>query len=467
MSARQTKESGVANKPIVRIESPTAGHPTLEHQRAINDIANAAIAGMTNYIPVLPSYHKCADIAMGRNMILESNLIRERPWDFWLWFDDDEVCTPKDIAFLVDDMERHPELMMVGAPVAKAVESEYNMPVVYNKFDRALSMWGVWLTGWEERKLYMEPEYPMWYGTGFTLIRRAVFERIGKPWYYAVFNPKDRTLWHGHDLEFCDRVKQAGMIIGLDTRPKVGHRQPKYVNVIDDFLLNGNQSRAMTDVMSRSHIEASDKKDINTKDFWDDAWTQAGEDAWTEKRYSVLNEVAARIPVGAKVLQFGCGQGYFLVELKKAIPDLEIEGIDVSEVAVTRALNRGATARVEPLSNFSPNGDIGLYDVVLVIDWLERLPDPHKVFKRLVQCLKPEGQIIVVSADCTEAMGEHHHVISKGNLSVFLRDIGGREVELKPFEESITGPDGKPLAYVNRLFARAVFKEKEDVGQLR
>jgi len=447
-------------KPIVRIECPTAGHPRLHWIRCINDIMNKSLAGRTNFLPVAPFLHKCADIPMGRNLSVEGDLKPEHPWDFWLWFDDDETCSPEDVEYLVEDMVKNPELMMVAGIVSKASEEEMYMPLLYNKFDRALSMWGVWTEGWEEPKLYMTPEHDMWFGTGFTMIRREVFDQILKPLYYAMVNPRDRTKWHGHDLEFCDRVKQAGMKIGVDSRCNIGHAMTVFVTPREHFLGQGWQRKALTDVKARSYIEASKKADINTADFWDAAWSQTDDSSWTEQRTKVLNEVASRIADNSNVLVFGCGPGYFLEGIQKSVPGVTVRGVDLSGVAIARAKARGLSAEQADLSGFSPNGDQTAYDYIVVIDWLERLPDPHKTFKRLVQCLKPEGQMIVVAADRMDAIGEHHHVISQYNFGAFLRDVGGRTIELTQLNEPMTGPDGKPFAQIPRLFARAVFKEK-------
>jgi hypothetical protein len=61
-------------------------------------------------------------------------------------------------------------------------------------------------------------------GTGFLLIKRAVFEKIEKPWFETTYRHKQDD-WLGEDVYFCIRARQAGfqVFIDHDLSREIGH----------------------------------------------------------------------------------------------------------------------------------------------------------------------------------------------------------------------------------------------------
>jgi methionine biosynthesis protein MetW len=90
---------------------------------------------------------------------------------------------------------------------------------------------------------------------------------------------------------------------------------------------------------------------------------------------------ALKLIKGGLVLDVGCGDGFFLSLLKKA--GLEAEGIDISDIAVAHARDRGLTARQgdfarEPL----PFKDHS-FSTVVALDVLEHVYDPLRVLEEM------------------------------------------------------------------------------------
>ena len=61
-------------------------------------------------------------------------------------------------------------------------------------------------------------------GTGFLMVNRRVFEKIGEHgWFDYMYNPDRPEVQIGEDLSFCHRVQDAGFKIILDTTVRLGH----------------------------------------------------------------------------------------------------------------------------------------------------------------------------------------------------------------------------------------------------
>jgi hypothetical protein len=56
-------------------------------------------------------------------------------------------------------------------------------------------------------------------GFGGVMIRRAVFERLEKPWFPIRFRgvgPDGNDIWSGEDYGFCDKAREAGFALHVD-----------------------------------------------------------------------------------------------------------------------------------------------------------------------------------------------------------------------------------------------------------
>ncbi|MEO6190531.1 MAG: class I SAM-dependent methyltransferase, partial [Saprospiraceae bacterium] len=115
------------------------------------------------------------------------------------------------------------------------------------------------------------------------------------------------------------------------------------------------------------------------------------------KLYRYLSRVRSRriaknicqlIPARSKILDFGCGNMYTAIELKKIDPSLDITGIDVIEDQnldiQSQHLNNVKFSLTYPLRI---NAEDSSYDIALAIASLHHTSDPEKMLKKLLNTI--------------------------------------------------------------------------------
>jgi len=103
-----------------------------------------------------------------------------------------------------------------------------------------------------------------------------------------------------------------------------------------------------------------------------------------QPRYMIMEEL---INDGESVLDVGCGDGYLLAYLKKGknIRDL---GIDISSVAIERAVSLGVNARVDSLLDLAKEERGVLFDHVIMSEVIEHLANAEDYVKAAFKLAK-------------------------------------------------------------------------------
>ena len=92
-----------------------------------------------------------------------------------------------------------------------------------------------------------------------------------------------------------------------------------------------------------------------------------------------------------KLLDVGCGKGFFLEQCIK--DKIDAEGIDVSASGIDYAINKvKVKAYQTDISKFAEQKENqNKYDVLTLWATIEHLPNPREVFSSIFKCLKPGG----------------------------------------------------------------------------
>ena len=128
--------------------------------------------------------------------------------------------------------------------------------------------------------------------------------------------------------------------------------------------------------------------------FYEEHWRRtspSSSNPTTDARWRKLARALGRLPKGARVLDYGCGNGLFAARLASA--GYRVTGVDISETAleVARANAPGAEFfNVEEEDSWLlPQR----YDACWCSEVLEHLFSPSEALRKIACALKPEGAL--------------------------------------------------------------------------
>jgi SAM-dependent methyltransferase len=135
---------------------------------------------------------------------------------------------------------------------------------------------------------------------------------------------------------------------------------------------------------------------------------------------------------GGKLFEIGCATGGFLKQAKKYFA---VQGTDVSEFAVQEAREKGLDVRC---GEFDPSkANASPYDVFVLFDTIEHLPDPIDTIRKLGRCLAPGGTVFLTTGDSASLLArmlgprwrlmtppQHLWFFSRQSLTRLLSDLG-------------------------------------------
>jgi methionine biosynthesis protein MetW len=134
---------------------------------------------------------------------------------------------------------------------------------------------------------------------------------------------------------------------------------------------------------------------MKTKEFYRNNWAKDLPVAGTEKYVKALDLL--KEDEFRRILDIGCGEGDFCLEMKKGPVPKEVVGIDISEKAVIKAGERGVKAisinvSEEPL----PFSDAS-FDAVFCGEVIEHVFDPDYLLDEAYRVLKAGGLFIITT----------------------------------------------------------------------
>ncbi len=142
------------------------------------------------------------------------------------------------------------------------------------------------------------------------------------------------------------------------------------------------------------------------------------EELWVSLERQTREKIRKYVPKGQRILDVGVGLGRLL----EPLTEYERYGVDISLDYLTIAKSRGievALAKIEDLPYAK-----GYFDAVVVCDVLEHVFDLHYCCRKIIECLRPGGILIV-------------RVPYKEDLDVYLNDDLPYEfIHMRSFDEA-------------------------------
>jgi len=105
---------------------------------------------------------------------------------------------------------------------------------------------------------------------------------------------------------------------------------------------------------------------------------------------------------GSKILDVGCGNGYFLSRLQQFFPNKEYFGVDVSPELAARAAARYPAISITAgdLITYKPACS---FDVILMRFFVQHLKDFGAILQAANWLLRPRGHLIIIESDLAES----------------------------------------------------------------
>lgn len=127
-----------------------------------------------------------------------------------------------------------------------------------------------------------------------------------------------------------------------------------------------------------------------------------------------IAEMSERLRAGATVVDVGCGSGVAASLIASAFPQSSVLGIDPSVHAISSALSRTAEEGLTNLSfrvgTFDDLADLGGVDLLVTIDVLHDLPNPHAAVGAARACLADDGVWLVADVKTRGGLEENRHI---------------------------------------------------------
>ena len=178
--------------------------------------------------------------------------------------------------------------------------------------------------------------------------------------------------------------------------------------------------------------------------------------------WHVVRAEASLERVGQRVADIGCGEGHLCAELQRAGWP-EVIGVDVSRARIERArgLYPDVTFYDRPLDR--TNEPQQSFDLIIMDNVIEHLPDPVNVLRSLRRYLKRDGRLAIITPNMTcghfkllgrrwtPELAPHAHIylFTPASMGLLLRESGFSADAIGDFHLAIYSP----WAFLRRLLS--------------
>jgi SAM-dependent methyltransferase len=128
--------------------------------------------------------------------------------------------------------------------------------------------------------------------------------------------------------------------------------------------------------------------------FYEDRYEQGYMDEWPPEKKRKILEVIRDLPLPERgeALDFGCGNGVLTEIIRQALPGWSVYGTDISTTATSNARLRYPNCSFFEAGN--PAFDEKRFDFIFTNHVIEHVYDLPKVFRQMIQYLKPKSSML-------------------------------------------------------------------------
>jgi SAM-dependent methyltransferase len=158
--------------------------------------------------------------------------------------------------------------------------------------------------------------------------------------------------------------------------------------------------RCATCGLGRTEAPAFDPQRYYTDDYFtgqhaDGYADYRGAEAVLRREFARTVEFIRARRDGGRLLEVGCAYGFFLQEAK---PFFDVTGIELAADAAAHARGSGLNV-LTGVADEATLVRLGRFDVIVMLDVIEHLPDPADMLRLLGRRLAPGGIIVVTTGD--------------------------------------------------------------------
>ena len=135
------------------------------------------------------------------------------------------------------------------------------------------------------------------------------------------------------------------------------------------------------------------------------------ENLLTQQWIPAMPDVQAKLEMGARVADVGCGRGRALIKMAQAFPKSRYVGYDVFRPSVERATANaeaaGVTSQVTFRQHDASQGLPEQYDVVTTFGVVHDAADPRGLLRAIRAALRPGGIYVCLDINCSDKLEEN------------------------------------------------------------
>lgn len=136
-------------------------------------------------------------------------------------------------------------------------------------------------------------------------------------------------------------------------------------------------------------------KGLNSQSHWNTKWLEEGKDTW-RKYPNLFAKAITFIKPDTRLIDLGCGNGYFLGVIKKTVLGMNLIGLDLSSVGIFQLWESyDIPGIVSILPEIPYPIENSSFDYVTMMDVLEHIEDEKEAMNHAFRILKPGGMVIV------------------------------------------------------------------------